>query len=159
MNEKIQAILLKIILELKKMGWTAGPDWEITLKSEGYVPLVKLIPVEGYLNDKQWNDHVEIAMNLKLTSSDEVTFFPDYTIFGQISVEGGPNEDIASKMDADVAFTVSDYRKDSKLKSAAAKINRLIDDHIQTQYSNYIDTNKQEIEYQKDISGKSDDDR
>lgn len=157
MNEKIQAVLLKLVVELKKLKWSAGPDWQITLKSEGHVPLVKMIPVEGSMGEEEWHDHIEIAMDLKLDSSDEITYFPDYTIFGQIFIDGGSNEDIANKMDADVAFTVEDYRNDSKINSAGAKINRLIDDHVQNQYSKYIDDNTENIQYYKSSGqGKAD---
>jgi hypothetical protein len=149
MNEKIQAVLLKLTLELKKFKWSAGADWQITLKGEGHVPMVKMVPVEGSMGDEEWNDHIEIAMDLKLDSNDELTYFPDYTIFGQIFIDGGSNEDIAYKMDADVAFTAEDFQNERKVKEAASKINRLIDDHVQNQYSKYIDDNTENIQYYK----------
>jgi hypothetical protein len=149
MNDKMQAILLKLILNLKKLKWEAGQDWEITLKSEGHVPLIKMIQVEGSMDNEEWNDHVEIAMDLKLDSQDEITYFPDYTIFGQIFIDGGSTEDIAYNMDADVAFTNEDYRDDRKLQSAAEKINQLVDNHVQSQYTKYIDDNMENIQYYK----------
>ncbi len=157
MNEKIQAVLLKVVLELKKLKWSAAQDWEITLKSEGHVPLMKMVPVEGAMNNEEWHDYIEIAMDLKLDSGDELTYFPDYTIFGQIFIDGGSNEDIAYKMDADVAFTARDFKNDEKIKSAAMKINRLVDDHVQNQYSKYIDNNTENIQYYKSSGqGKAD---
>jgi len=156
MNEKIQAILLKIVLELKKSQWTAHPDWEVTLKGEGHVPLVKQVQVEGSMDDQQWDDHIEISMDLKLGTDDQITYFPDYTIFGQIFIDGGSSEDIAYKMDADVAFTESDVQNERKIKEAAAKINRLVDSHLQTEFNDYIDNNYQEIQYHKKEGWKAD---
>jgi hypothetical protein len=149
MNEKIQAVLLKLVIELKKLGWSAGEDWQITLKGEGHVPLMKMVPVQGTMNNEEWHDHVEIAMDLKLDSGDEITYFPDYTIFGQIFIDGGDNMDIAYKMDADVAFTKEDFKNGEKIVGAARKINRLIDDHVQNQYYKYIDDNTENIQYYK----------
>jgi len=149
MNEKIQTILLKIILELKRSQWTAHPDWEVTLKGEGHVPLVKPIAVEGSMKGKTWDAQVEITMDLKLETGDQITYFPDYTIFGQIFMRGCPVEDILYKMDADVAFTAPDFSNDRKIKSAADKINRLVDSHIQTEFNDYVATNHENIEYYK----------
>ena len=45
MTDKHQAILLKLIVELKKKQWIATPDWQITLQSEKLIPLKKYFPV------------------------------------------------------------------------------------------------------------------
>jgi len=158
MNEKIQAILLKVVIELKKLQWSAAPDWEVTLKGEGHVPMIKNVSVEGSIGDEEFQDTVETAMDLKLVSDDQITYFPDYTVFGQILIPGGPNEDIAYKMDADVAFTDADISNERKIKEAAIKINRLVDSHIQTEFTDYVGDNHQDIEYYKKEGWKADDD-
>ena len=145
MNEKIQAILLKIVLELKKDKWAVSPDWEITLKGEGHVPLSKSIQVDGNLDDEEWQDEVDTIIDLKLESDDELTYFPEYTIYANIFIQGGSSKDIAYKLDADVAFTERDLRDDRKAALAAKKITRFVSDHISTEYSDYIDQNAQEI--------------
>lgn len=149
MNEKIQAILLKIVIQLKKMRWKPVQDWEITLKSEGHVSLQKLVGVEGNLGDEEWRDEVDTFVDLKLASDDEITYFPDYTVYANIFIEGGSSKDIAYKMDADVAFTERDLTDDEKILLAAKKIDRLIENHIESEYSDYIDMNGQEIQYHK----------
>lgn len=158
MNERIQAILLKIVVELKKMRWKAVPDWEITLKSEGHVSMVKSIGVEGSMGDEEWRDEVETYIDLKLSSDDEITYFPDYTVYGNIFIDGGSSKDIAYKMDADVAFTERDLGDDAKISIAAKKIDRLVENHIEQEYGDYIDMNAQEIKAYKQGGWKADDD-
>lgn len=145
MNEKIQAILLKIVLEMKKSQWAAAPDWELTLKSEGHVPLVKNVPVEGQIDNEKWTDVVQTHLELKLTSDDQITYFPEYSIYANIFIEGGADKDIAYKMDADVAFTANDLKDRPKMQSCADKINRLVENHIQSEFFQYIDRNAEEI--------------
>jgi hypothetical protein len=158
MNEKIQAILLKIVVQLKGMRWKAAPDWEITLKSEGHVPLVKTIGVEGNLGEEEWRDEIETYLELKLISEDEITYFPNYTVYANMHVEGGEIKDLAYTMDADVAFTERDLQDADKIGLAAKKIDRLIENHIEQEYGDYIDMNAQQIKYYKQGGWKADDD-
>ena len=147
MNEKIQAILLKIILELKKVGWVAAPDWEITLHSEKKVPLARSIPVEGSMNNERWDDFIGITLELELKSDDQITYFPDLSIYGQIFIDGGTSEDIAYTMPVSVAITEDDLKSERKIKDASSKINKFAEDYIQGEYTDYIDDNQQNIEY------------
>lgn len=158
MNEKIQAILLKIVLELKKDRWMVAPDWELTLKSEGHVPMTKTIPVQGNFGDDEWSDNIETTIYLKLTSNDEVTYFPEYTIYANIFIDGGTSKDIAYKLDASIAFTDHDVRDTQKASVAAKKISRLVEDHIESEYSDYVDQNGQSIRDYKQGGWKADDD-
>ena len=48
-------------------------------------------------------------------------------------------------MDADVAFTEQDTRNESKISMAANRINRIVEDYIEHEYSDYIDQNEQLI--------------
>ncbi len=145
MNRKITAILLELTVALKKVGWTAGKDWEITLQSEGHVPLIKRIIVQGALGGQKWKDSIETYIDLKLTSDDEITYFPDYTIYAHIALEGVDPKDLAYKMGGTVAFTDKDIKKTSKISDAAKKIDRLIEIHINHEYQDYLDTNENKI--------------
>lgn len=150
MNQNIQAILLKVVLELKKLQWITDNAWEITLKSEDHVPLVKQVPVQGTLEDEEgWRDDIETHISLKLVSQDEITYFPEYTIYANITIPGGNIKDIVYKMEADVAFTKEDLKNDRKAGQCANRINRLVCDHIEQEYSNYLDNNSEEIKFYK----------
>ena len=158
MNEKIQAILLKIILQLKKLGWSASQDWELTLKSEGHVPMVKQVTVMGSMDDDEWRDDVETHIDLKLGSDDNLTFFPEYTIYAEIFLQGGSSKDVVYKSDADVAFTEKDIRDDRKIKLAASRLDRIVDGYMEQEYADYVDNNAQDISYYKQGGWKADDD-
>jgi hypothetical protein len=145
MNEKTQAILLKIVIGLKRLKWTAGQDWEITLKGEGHVPLVRHIEVEGNMDNEKWKDNVETMIHLKLSSDDEITYFPEYTVYANIFIRGAENKDVVFKMDVDVAFTKEDVKADDKFALASRKINGLVEDSIENEYRDYIDANAKNI--------------
>jgi hypothetical protein len=149
MNEKIQAILLKMSIELKKLQWKPAPDWELTLKGEGHVPLIKSISVKGIWNDKEWRDKVEVYIDLRIVSDDEITYFPTFTIYGTIAIEGAPSKDIAIKLDSDVAFTDKDTRNEKEIGIAARKIDRMVENHIEAEYGDYIDKNLNKIKAYK----------
>ena len=149
MNQNIQAILLKVVLELKKLKWLPGKDWEITLKSEGHVPLVKQITVYGAMDDNEWKDTIDTHIELKIESDDQITYFPEYTIYANIMIDGGSSKDIVYKMDADVAFTDKELGDTRKIDQCAKRINRSVEDHIEEEYSDYIDNNADEIEQYK----------
>jgi len=156
MNEKIQAILLKIIVELKKLRWAPAKDWEITFQGEGHVPLIKQIVVRGSLGDDEWRDEIETYIHLKLRSDDEITYFPEYSIYGSILIQGGNSKDIAFKMDADVAITDGDLNDNIKLIKAAARIDRLVEDHVEAEYNDYVADNGEQIKAYKQGGWKSD---
>ena len=158
MNEKIQAILLRIVLGLKWFQWVAGQDWEITLKGEGHVPLVRQIEVEGNMDDEKWKDNVETMIHLKLSSDDEITYFPEYTVYANIFTRGAENKDVVFKMDVDVAFTKEDVKADDKFALASRKINGLVEDHIEQEYREYIDANAKNIKAYRQGGWKADND-
>ena len=145
MNEKIQAILLKIVLNLKKSNWSAGPDWEITLKSEGHIPLVKKILVDNNMPDNTFRDEIETMIDLNLITDDEITYFPNFTMYANIMVSGGPSKDVVVKQDVDVAFTDKDFQNEGKIVSSARKIDRMVESYIENEYDNYIDANSNAI--------------
>lgn len=158
MNEKIQAILLKIILDLKKENWIISPDWQITLRSEGHAPLKKDIPVDGTLGDDEWNDKLETHIDLKLITDDQFTYFPEYTVNTSIFIEGGTIKDVVHKMTADFAFTDHDYNNADKAGETARKISRLVENFIEEQYAEYINENSEQITDYKNGAWEADND-
>jgi hypothetical protein len=159
MNKKIEGILLKLIVDLKKMGWAPAPDWEITLKSEGYASIIKSIKVAGELGTNKWKDVIETYVNLKLTSDDEITYFPECVIYATISVRGGINKDIAYKTNVSAAFTENDLSNTSKINSSANKIDRFIEDYMNEQYSIYLDEQEQNIKlHTQNLDDRNDED-
>lgn len=159
MNERIQAILLKIVLELKKLGWKASQDWEVTLKSDNQVPLTKAIDIKANLGAKEWVDQVETYIELKLVSDDQLTYFPEYSLYATIHMDGGRAKDLAFKLNVDVAFTAQDMRDEKKINIAAKKIDRLTQLHVDQAYSDYLDTYSAGIQSASSPEGlKADDD-
>lgn len=143
---------------MKTENWSVAPDWQLTLKSEGHVPLAKRIRVQGNMNDEEWSDEIETTIDLKLASDDELTYFPDYTVYASIFIEGGAIDDIAYKMDAPAAFTEHDFQDDAKASSAAKRISRMVEEHIENAYNEYVDENSSAIEDYKNGGWKADDD-
>lgn len=149
MNEKIQAITLKLVVALQKEKWNVDKDWQITLKSEGHVPLRKYVSVRGNLGDEDWSDDVDTTIDLRLASDDEITFFPEFTMYATLYISGGGGKDVAHKTDADVAFVADDFNDDKKIQLAAKKISNGVSEYIENEYSNYVDQNASDIQSYK----------
>ena len=145
MNERLQAILYRIVVELKKKRWTTGTDWNLTLKAEGHLPLVKYVLCQGNLDSEDFTDHVEVTMDLKLDTDDKVTYFPECVIHSQIYTDGAPTKDIEYKMEVDVGFIDSDYKDDKKAKIAADRLNSWTENYIRDEFSDYYDQNAEAI--------------
>jgi hypothetical protein len=158
MNIKTQAILIKTAKALTTLGWTPDADYEITVKSEGYIPLTKHVGVAGEMGDEEWRDDVETSIHLKLSTDDELTYFPSYTIYASIEVEGAVRKDIAVTTDADVAFTEKDARNDEKISLAGRKIDRLVQSYIEQAYDDYVEANTNQILHYKQGGGMADQD-
>lgn len=156
MNQSIQAILLKVIVELKKRKWTPGKEWEITLKSEGHVPLIKHISVSGAMDDDEWRDDIDTNIMLKLVTDDNITYFPECTIYANIVIDGGSSKDIVYRAEIDVAFTDADINDSRKIVECASRIDRFIEEYVQQQYSDYMDNNYQDIQNYKQSDGDPD---
>lgn len=160
MNDKIKSVLVKIVIELKKYGWTLGEDYEISLKSEGHIPLNKHIDVDGSLGDEEWQDSLDVIIYLKLDTSDQITYYPDFIISGEMYIQGGNIKDINYKMDADVGFMEKDFQDDSKIQLAARKINNYVETQVQEEYYSYVDANASDIEhYKQNDQRRTNDDR
>jgi hypothetical protein len=141
MNDKIQAILFKIVVELKKIQWSVDPDWELTFKSENHVLLTKSIKVEGTMGSASWFDSVETTINLTLVSGDGITYFPSYGIYCNIHIRGGGYKDIAYKADGDVAFTQENVKDNRIAKTAATQIDHVVNNYIDGEYTAYVEQN------------------
>ncbi len=128
MNERIEIILLQIVTELKKLQWNPDPNFRITLKGEGYVPLEKLVSNPSY--------DVNAYMSLKLGTDDNVTFYPDYKVEATLDISG-ETADIEEVMDANVAFSERDVRNQEKMMVAAKKINDNVEEFIQTEWDEF----------------------
>lgn len=145
MNDKIQAVLLKLVVALQKLHWKVDGDWQLALKTEGHVTMQKHVSVHGSLDDDEWDDQIETTLDLKLGTSDEVTFFPEFMIYAEIFIDGGGIKDVAEKTDNATAFTDHDIQDDAKIGSAAKQIDRAVEDHIEHEYDAYLADNGSDI--------------
>jgi hypothetical protein len=148
---------MKIILELKKLGWKAEPDWRIALKVENHVPLVKQIEVTNDTNKQSWNDQIETHIDLRLSTPDKITYFPEYEISANIFIEGGDIKDVLYTADAGVAFIDKDFQNKSKITLAAKKIDSTTRDQIESEYSNYLSSAATAIQQYRQGGWKADD--
>lgn len=135
MNEKIQLILFKIVLDLKKLGWKSMPDWEITFKSEGHISMTKVIPVKIDVNGRRSSDSVETYLNFKFSSDDQITFYPEYNVSTSIFINS-EIKDISENMDIDIPFSEEDLQDLQKINAASVRINDSIQNYIQESYQN-----------------------
>lgn len=149
--------MLKLAMELKKSRWSLSPDSEITFKSEEQVSMRKTIAVEGAIGEEV-KDQVDIWLSLTMESDDQITFYPSYTINGEMFVQGGDIKDINQTMDVDVGFIESNFKDEQKIKTAAGKINRYVVDYVETEFREYLDANASDIEQYKAGGWKADDD-
>jgi hypothetical protein len=145
MTEKIQTIFLKLIRDLKRDKWIPSPDWEITLKSEGQVSLQKNINVSNYIGDREVKEEILTNIDVKMASNDNITFFPEYTIYANIMLNGLVSEDVTYKSEANVAFTEHDFGKDEKINQAAGSISRQVGEYIDGQFNDYCSNHNDEI--------------
>jgi hypothetical protein len=121
--------------------------------------LLKQVTVHGSIDDEEWRDNVETHIELTLRSDDEITYFPEFTIYANILINGGTSKDVVYKLEADVAFTNNDLKDDRKIGHCATKINRLVDDHIEQEFSKYINDNAEAIKWYKQSGDAQADDR
>lgn len=152
MNEKTQAILLKLIVELKKLRWKVDPNWELALKADGHVTLSKSINVQGHLADEpEWEDSIATTINLQLSSDDNITFFPEFTIYADLTLPDVASKDIAYRTDNDTAFTERDVNNEPKATEAAKKITRTVENFIEHEYDDYVQQNSEDLLHQKSL--------
>ena len=149
MNQKAQVILLQIVKILKENQWKTDSQWQLSLKVDGFVPLMRSIIADGRLDDDKWKDQVNTLIRLKMSTDDDITFFPEFSIYAQIALGEVPAKDIEYSMMGNTAFTEKDLKDEKKFKSAASEINRMVDDHINEVYQDYIDMNDELLKFYK----------
>lgn len=149
MNQKAEAILLQIVRALEKNEWTPGKDWKLTLKTDGHIPLIRSIVAEASMDGDKWKDQIEAYITLKISSEDDWTYFPEFTLYAQIAIGSIPSKDVAYKMIGNEAFMEKDIQDTKKFISAAREINRMVEAHINEVYQDYVDENDELVRFYK----------
>ena len=152
MNQKSQIILLQLVKALQSSKWTSDNQWQLSLKADRYVPLVRPVIVEGSLDGDKWKDQIHVMIRLKVSTEDEITFFPEFSIFAQIAIGSIPSKDIDYQMAGNEAFTEKDLKDNKKFNSASHEINRMVDSYINEVYQDYVDVNEDLVKFYKQRS-------
>jgi hypothetical protein len=155
MTENIQKSLVRVALALKQLRWKADENVDITLKSEGQVTLSKVFNLESQMNDKEWKEPMDVTIQLRMDSADQITWFPEYTIYANLYVEGATSQDLVYKADASIAFTDYDQtvtdpeikkKVDLKIAHAAKVIDDIVEDHLQDEWNSYLDSASEDVQ-------------
>lgn len=152
MNQKSQIILLQLVKALQSSKWTSDNQWQLSLKADGYVPLVRPVIVEGNLGGDKWKDQIYVMIRLKVSTEDEITFFPEFSIYAQVAIGSIPSKDIDYQMAGNEAFTEKDLKDNKKFNSASHEINRMVDSYINEVYQDYVDVNEDLVRFYKQTS-------
>ncbi len=148
MDKKVEGILLQIVRKLENEGgWAADKDWAITFKGEGYITLVRQFVVHGSLDEDKWEEQLPVTIQLKLGTEDEWTYWPEFTIYAQINIGEIKDEDIAYKMQSNVAFVPDDVKDESKAVEAAREITNLVNGHVGEVYQDYVEKNEDVVRF------------
>jgi adenylosuccinate lyase len=86
---------------------------------------------------------------LKISSEDDWTYFPEFTLYAQIAIGSIPSKDVAYKMIGNEAFMEKDIQDTKKFISAAREINRMVEAHINEVYQDYVDENDELVRFYK----------
>ena len=149
MNQKSQILLLQMVKALKANNWSSDSQWELSLKADGNVPLMRAVAVKGSLDGEEWKDQIHTMIRATITTDDEITFFPEFTLYAQIAIGNIPAKDIEYKMAGNVAFSDKDLKNDKKFHSATREINRMVDNYVQELYQDYVDVNEDLVKFYK----------
>jgi hypothetical protein len=155
MDKKVEGVMLQIAKKLEKdQGWMVDKDWALSLKSEGHITFVRSFMVHGSLDEDKWKDQIVVTIHLKLGTDDEWTYWPEFTIYAQIKIGDIKEDDIAYKMQSNVAFMPDDVKDEAKAGKAAREITRLVESHLSEVYQDYIEKNEEVVRfYKQDSSG------
>jgi len=155
MNQKAQILLLQLIKALKANNWSSDNQWELSLKADGNVPLMRSVSVEGNLDGEKWQDQVHTIIRVSVTTDDDITFFPEFSLYAQIAIASVPAKDIEYKTAGNVAFTDKDLKNEKKFQSAAEEISRMVDNYIGEIYQDYVDANEELVKFYKQGSSET----
>ena len=142
MSQKSEIILLQIVRTLETLGWSVDSQWQLSLKADGFIPLVRSITTQGSVNETEWSDEIPTLIRLKVTTEDEITFFPEFSTYAQIAVGSVPAKDVDDKMMGNQSFTDKDVKDTKKAATAAKEITRMVESHINEAYQDYLDKNE-----------------
>ena len=149
MNQKAEAILLQIVKALKQNEWSTGENWQLTLKADGHIPLIRSVVANASMDGDKWKDQIQAYITLKVSTEDEWTYFPEFTLYAQIAIGSIPSKDVAYKMIGNEAFMEKDIKDAKKFISAAREIDRMVQNHINEVYQDYVDENDELVRFYK----------
>ena len=149
MNPKAEAILLQIVKALKQNEWSTGENWQLTLKADGHIPLIRSVVADASMDGDKWKDQIQAYITLKVSTEDEWTYFPEFTLYAQIAIGSIPSKDVAYKMIGNEAFMEKDIKDAKKFISAAREIDRMVQNHINEVYQDYVDENDELVRFYK----------
>ena len=149
MNPKAEAILLQLVKALAENEWITGKDWQLTFKADGHIPLIRTVTVQASMDGDKWKEQVQAYITLKVSTEDEWTFFPEFTLYAQVAIGSIPTKDIAYKMIGNEAFTEKEIKDTKKFISAAREIDRMVQNHINEVYQDYVDENDELVRFYK----------
>lgn len=144
---KLDSILVKVAAALQReQRWRLEANADVSFRSESKIPLTKSVKVVGTIGDKQFDHNVDVLVELTLGSDDQITWYPEYTIEGEIYLEGGPIKDLDCSLDADTSFSENDVNDFHKVSEAAQRINQYVENHVQHEFETYVNLNVDVIE-------------
>lgn len=149
MNPKAEAILLQIVKALKQNEWSTGENWQLTLKADGHIPLIRSVMASASMDGDKWKDQIQAYITLKVSTEDEWTYFPEFTLYAQIAIGSIPSKDVSYKMIGNEAFMEKDIKDSKKFISAAREIDRMVQNHINEVYQDYVDENDELVRFYK----------
>lgn len=149
MNQKAEAILLQIVKALGQNRWITGKDWQLTFKTDGHIPLISTISAQASMDGDKWKEQIQALIHLKISTEDEWTYFPEFTLYAQVAIGEIPAKDIAYKMVGNESFMEKDITNDKKFRSAAREITRMVESHINEVYQDYVDENDELVRFYK----------
>ena len=108
MNKEVEGVLYRIAKKLnKEEGWMVDKDFDVTVKSDGHIILIRSFMVRGSLDEDEWKDQIAATIHLSLETDDEWTYWPEFTIYAQIKIGDISEENVTYKMQSNVAFLPS----------------------------------------------------
>ena len=151
MNKEVEGVLYRIAKKLnKEEGWMVDKDFDVTVKSDGHIILIRSFMVRGSLDEDEWKDQIAATIHLSLETDDEWTYWPEFTIYAQIKIGDISEENVTYKMQSNVAFLPSkDVEDEAKAAKAAREINRLVESHVGETYQDYVEKNEEVVRFYK----------
>lgn len=121
LSDSMKAILVKIALELKKMGWKSNSQTNEIDVFQGHLGMYKELVWEGDVDLPDINVDVNIDMGFSLIEEGEyfLVLNEEYSLFA----EGVGSSQKVNESDLDVSFSERDVSNQLEIQNAAKKIN------------------------------------